>query len=294
MRTIAEHHLHALTLAQAISALYDMPGLPPEEPMCDAELPWLDLEELDLIGQSQHPLNERRLQDSPYAQEVAFYLKHPDARPPRAYRQHPQGTNLKNMAVWAEHSLMLCLWVHRPLRQPNMRELGLFQGTWKGVPVNQNLIPQGDGTYRIHFEGVELKKGYRRAGRHQRRINKWDESFPRSFLPQLDEWLTIWRPRLITDPSYPYLFASRWGDPYNTPSMSRLVEKMVWTFTQDRPGGPVAINPHAIRSFWVTQMTLAGLDFATLTRIFGDSVSVTWERYLKVDKSPRSANGPGI
>jgi hypothetical protein len=28
-----------------------------------------------------------------------------------------------------------------------------------------------------------------------------------------------------------------------------------------------------------------GLDFAMLTRIFGDSVSVTWERYLKVDKS---------
>jgi hypothetical protein len=32
-------------------------------------------------------------------------------------------------------------------------------------------------------------------------------------------------------------------------------------------------------------MTIAGLDFSTLTRIFGDSVSVTWERYLKVDKS---------
>jgi hypothetical protein len=285
MRTIAEHHLHDLALAQAISALYDMPGLPPEEPMCDAEPPWLDLEELDLIGQSRHPLNERRLQDSPYAQEVDYYLKHPDARPPRAYRQHPQGTSLKNMAVWAEHSLMLRLWVHRPLRQRNMRELGLFQGTWQGVPVNQNLVPQADETYRIHFEGAELKKGYRRVGRHQRRINKWDESFPRSLLPQLQEWLTVWRPRLIPDPSYPYLFVSRWGDPYNTPSMSRLVERTVWAFTQDRPGGPVAINPHAIRSFWVTQMTLAGLDFATLTRIFGDSVSVTWERYLKVDKS---------
>jgi hypothetical protein len=90
---------------------------------------------------------------------------------------------------------------------------------------------------------------------------------------------------LIQDPSYPYLFASRGGDPYNTPSMSRLVERTVWTFTQDRPGGPVAINPHAIRSLSGTQMTIAGLDFATLTRIFGDSVSVTWERYLKVDKS---------
>jgi hypothetical protein len=130
-----------------------------------------------------------------------------------------------------------------------------------------------------------LKKGYRRAGRHQRRINKWDELFPRSLLPQLQEWLTLWRPRLIPDPSYPYVFIGRWGEPYDTPSMSRLVERTVWTCTQDRPGGPVAINPHAIRSFWVTQMTIAGLDFATLTRIFGDSVSVTWERYLKVDKS---------
>jgi hypothetical protein len=63
------------------------------------------------------------------------------------------------------------------------------------------------------------------------------------------------------------------------------VEKVVWTLPQDRPGGSVAINTHANRSLWVTQMTIAGLDFATLTRIFGDSVSVTWERYLKADKS---------
>jgi hypothetical protein len=54
----------------------------------------------------------------------------------------------------------------------------------------------------------------------------------------------------------------------------------------DRATHPtVAVNPHLIRSLWVTQMTIAGLDFATLTRIFGDAVSVTWERYLKVDKS---------
>jgi hypothetical protein len=32
-------------------------------------------------------------------------------------------------------------------------------------------------------------------------------------------------------------------------------------------------------------MTIAGLDFVTLTRIFGDSVSVTWDRYLKADTS---------
>jgi hypothetical protein len=90
---------------------------------------------------------------------------------------------------------------------------------------------------------------------------------------------------LIPDPSYPYLFVSRGGDPYNTPSMARLVERTVWTFTQDRPGGPVAINLHAIRSFWVTQMTIAGLDLAALTRIFGNSISITWETYLRVDKS---------
>jgi hypothetical protein len=52
------------------------------------------------------------------------------------------------------------------------------------------------------------------------------------------------------------------------------------------PRPTVAINPHAIRAFWVAQMTIAGLDFATLTRIFGDSVSATWERYLKGGEVP--------
>jgi hypothetical protein len=68
-------------------------------------------------------------------------------------------------------------------------------------------------------------------------------------------------------------------------SGDRAGTKQVDAITQDRPGGPVAINLHAVRSLWVTQMTIASLDFATLTRIFGDSVGVTWERYLKADKS---------
>jgi hypothetical protein len=55
--------------------------------------------------------------------------------------------------------------------------------------------------------------------------------------------------------------------------------------SDNSPFPTVAINPHGIPSFWITQMTIAGLDFATFTCIFGDSVSVTWERYLKVDKS---------
>jgi hypothetical protein len=52
MRTIAEHHLHNLALAQAISALYDMPGLPPEEPMCDAESPGLIWKSSILLGKA--------------------------------------------------------------------------------------------------------------------------------------------------------------------------------------------------------------------------------------------------
>ena len=127
--------------------------------MSDDETPWLDLEELDIIGQSRHPLNARRLQDSPYAQEVAYFVTHPTTRPPRAYRQHPQGTSLKNMAVWAEHALMIRLWVRRPLRQRNMRELGLFRGTWNGVAVNQNLIPQAGWDLSDAFRGRGVEAG---------------------------------------------------------------------------------------------------------------------------------------
>jgi hypothetical protein len=42
----------------------------------------------------------------------------------------------------------------------------------------------------------------------------------------------------------------------------------------DRSQHPtVAISPPAIRSCWVTQMTIAGLDFATLTPIFGEKAT---------------------
>jgi hypothetical protein len=289
-RTIAEHWLHDEQRAQQISALYDMPGLPPEQPLDDRELPWLDLEELDIIAQARHPLNDRRLQDSAYAREVEFFLKHPGQRPVRAYRNKPYGTNLHNMAVWAEHALMLRLLIHRPLRQRNIRELAIrdpekYEKDWQGVPFAKNLLPQTDGSYRLHFEGAGLKVKMRRGKRRQVKVNVWDESFPRRLTGQLDEWLTLWRPRLIKDPAYPFLFVSRWGDPYNTPTMSRLMEKTTWAFTQDRPGGPVAINPHRIRSIWWTSMVIAGLDFATMVRIFGDSIGVAWENYTDVDKA---------
>jgi hypothetical protein len=52
---------------------------------------WLDLEELDLIGQSQHPLNERRLQGLPYAQEVAYDLSHPTTSAPASLSPTPLG-----------------------------------------------------------------------------------------------------------------------------------------------------------------------------------------------------------
>jgi hypothetical protein len=125
----------------------------------------------------------------------------------------------------------------------------------------------------------------RRGKRRQVRVNVWDESWPQSLTAQLNDWLTLWRPRLIRDPDYPFLFVSRWGDPYNTPTMSRLMEKLTWTFTQARQGGPVAMNPHRIRSIWWTSMCVAKMDFPTMVRIFGDSIAVAWQNYTDVDKA---------
>jgi hypothetical protein len=266
-----------------------MPGLPPEQPMDDREPIWLDLEELNVIAEARHPLNIRRMHDSAYAREVDFYLKHPGERPVRAYRNKPYGTNLHNMAVWAEHALMLKLLVHRPLRQRNIRELAIrdprkSKQSWHGIPFVNNLIQTG-GFYRLHFQGEGLKVKMRRGKRRQVKLNIWDESFPHSLTDQLQEWLTIWRSRLITDPEYPFLFVSRWGDPYNGTTVSRLIEKTTWSFTQDRQGGPVAMNPHRIRSIWWTSMVVAGMDFATLVRIFGDSIAVAWQNYTDVNKA---------
>jgi hypothetical protein len=68
--------------------------------------------------------------------------------------------------------------------------------------------------------------------------------------------------------------------------MTEMIEVTTWTFTQDRPGGPVAINPHQIRTLFATQMGLAKLPIEIISRLLGDNVQMVYERYV-LNQRPR-------
>jgi hypothetical protein len=268
MHTISRHWLKDQALIDGIRQVFA--GLPPTEAVMDKEALWLDLEEIDLIGQSRHPRNPRFLDGS--TSWVRWLQKHMDDPqafpvPSRLSKNRPgrNGFTLSYMAVWAEVSLMLRLWVRRPLRQRNMREMQL--GT--------NLISQPNGEYVMVFKGEELKVA--RRGKH---LNRWEAHFPKALLPVLDEYLHLWRPKIIPSPDFPYLFCNSRGRLYRTSLMTGLIEATTWEFTQGRAAGPVAINPHQIRSLWGSQMAIAGLNVIDLARLLGDNLQMVYERYV--------------
>ena len=79
MLTIAKHWVKDNARVEKIQQLFG--ELPPAEAVRDKEALWLDLEELDLIGQSRHPANPRRLYGEPsdWTRWLMAYLDNPDA-----------------------------------------------------------------------------------------------------------------------------------------------------------------------------------------------------------------------
>jgi hypothetical protein len=74
MHTISRHWLRDQALIDGIRQVFA--GLPPTEAVIDKESIWLDLEEIDLIGQSRHPRNPRLLDGS--SAWVRWLQKHMD------------------------------------------------------------------------------------------------------------------------------------------------------------------------------------------------------------------------
>jgi hypothetical protein len=278
MHTIVKHQLKDAAMDEGMKALFA--DLLPAEAVHDKEERWLDLEEIDLIGQSRDPFNPKRVAED-HSPWMRWFLQHrsdPETfSVERRYGrittntrldQHgkPYGLmTLKHYAVWAELSLMLRLWCHRPLRSRNIRELS----------VKQNLIPQVNGGYLMVFRGDELK-----VGRRGKYLNRWEAHFPNALLEGLDEWLHFWRPKVIPSPDYPYLFCNSRGRPYRTALLTGLIEATSWEYTQGRIGGAVAMNPHQIRSLWGSQMAIAGLNLIDIARLMGDTVQMVYEQYF--------------
>jgi hypothetical protein len=163
-------------------------------------------------------------------------------------------------AVHASLSLMLRLWVYRPYRQRNMREMLL----------GENLHKDAHGTWRITFHGEQLKIATKNG-----RPNVFDLPFPKNLVPLLEEYLTVWRPILLAKAGHPdsHVFLTRFGKPYDTGNLIGSTKTIVYRYTGKH------WHPHIVRTVWATEWIRNSGDFHTAAVMLNDKLETVIARY---------------
>jgi hypothetical protein len=226
--------------------------LPPPEQVHNKDQRWLSLAQLEAVGLSQYPLNSRRVQESPHNRQLAKEMAQTGTVQPSRRTPH------RRTAVYVAYSLMLRLLVRIPLRQRNIREMQL----------ERNLRRLPNGTWQLVFRGEELKIAWRNRRRHEVTY-----AFPEDLQGLLEEWLTTWRPLLLTDTHSPYVFLLKNGEPFKGFSLRSAIERMTWKYAG------VTVNPHMIRDIWATEYIKSTRDIAGAAYMLGNTVQIILRHY---------------
>ena len=161
--------------------------------------------------------------------------------------------------------LMLKLLVRVPLRQRNVRELRLERNLYKD--------PQ-TGHWHLHFSGDELKIGHRGAQANEYTMDLSADTT--NLVPVLEEFLQVYRPRLPGATAAPFLFLTKWGNPFTMDSLHAELSSAVAMRTGQR------FYPHLIRSIWATEYIEKKRDFTGAAYMLGDSVATVLRAYQHV------------
>jgi hypothetical protein len=210
--------------------------LPVIHPVYDKNDAWVSLDELEQVGSAIWPRKQ-----------------------PHQLSQSPEIPGLY-YAPYAGLSLMLRLWTWIPYRQRNMREMRL----------GDNLHQDSQGHWRIIFRGEQLKIAAKRG-----KINVFDRQFPQALVPDLEAYLTIWRPLLLRKVGHPdtHVFLTKRGAPYNRHVLRLVTSGLVYRYTGKH------WHPHIIRTVWATEWIRGGGDFLTAAQMLNDTIETVIDNY---------------
>jgi hypothetical protein len=262
---------------------------------------WLPLKEILMVAYSIYPFNERRLRESRHARMIL-----------RAVQQGNMDGwvgkyhTLRGVAMNVQTSLMLRLMCEFPWRQRQYREMELGNHLTKG----------DDGRWRLRFHGSQLKRTHRNGQENELTgtISLENGAF-------LDEWLTLWRPFLVSrstayvyrqtskalPPDAPrltkaslaqrqhtqleatgkeptHVFLTKTGWPMRDFHIDNLVKSATYRFTG------VALTPHLIRDVWATEyLQMHPGDYETVADRLGNTVPVVIRYYGHIQKEQAQA-----
>jgi hypothetical protein len=163
-----------------------------------------------------------------------------------------------------QHALMLRLLVRVPLRQRNLRELHL----------GKNLYKDESGHWHLHFSGSELKISTRQGRVNEYHVDLTD--YCPTLLPHLEEFLTIYRPRIPHATESSLLFLTQYGRPYTVGSLRQELSSLVLRRTNKH------FHPHLIRTIWASEYLSTNNDFEGAATLLGDTVEVVLKIYYEI------------
>jgi hypothetical protein len=242
---------------------------------------------------------------------IAVVCKHPNARKIADYRnalQHPAPLHRKQVHHWVslttleevadaciaearipvvgdprirhpglrgasafQRGLILKLLVRVPLRQRNVRELRR----------DHNLYRDHTGHWQLQFRGAELKIGMRRGQVNEYKLDL--SVHAADFIPLLEEFLEVYRPRLPGASTSPFLFLTSIGTPYTMSALYHELSENVAMRTGQR------FYPHLIRTIWATEFLEDTQDYATAATRLGDTLEVVMKTYYHIDQQEHHA-----
>lgn len=238
-------------------------GLP--EPVYDKTKRWLSLRQLESVGLSIYPLNARRLSE----------LK-PDVRNSLLRDQENRFRRYNRYAYKVMQSLLIRLSIRLPLRQRNFREM-----LWNpGTPEQGRNLYRKNGKWYVRFQSAELKISHVKG-----KANRVEHQFPDDLVDLLQEWLSRWRPILISyqkesaigtekaTAGQEVVFLSSVGTPLSLQQVTWAYESATYRFTG------IAMNPHMIRTVWATEYIKSTKNFIDAAYMLGDRVETVLQSY---------------
>jgi site-specific recombinase XerC len=164
-----------------------------------------------------------------------------------------------------QRGLILKLLIRVPLRQRNIREMQLGKHLAKDSQT---------GHWHLEFRGDELKVGNRGAAVNKYEVNL--TTYCPEWLPLLEEFLQVHRPKLPNAATSRFLFLGQHGIPYSTKTLHMDLSEVVAMRTGQR------FYPHLIRTIWATEYLDKTQDFATAATMLGDTLGTVMKTYYDI------------
>jgi hypothetical protein len=139
---------------------------------------------------------------------------------------------------------------------------------------DDSVPPPQYGHWLLHFQGAELKTGTKKG-----RVNTYQLDLTALYpelIPDLERFLTTYRPRLPHADTAPQVFLTRHGRLFRGESLKAELAACVFKYTEKR------FYPHLIRTIWATEFIARTGDFTTAAYMLGDTVQVVLQQYQEI------------